>query len=173
MKISIKLGLALALFFQTLVLVGMYALAQIPLWTGQEIKLQTLPVDPRSMFRGNYTRLRYDISQIDSAYFPERDQLRRDEVVYVTLKPNDEGYYTHSSVSLTPPKSGLFIRGRIDRRYSRNGNTSFRLKYGIEAFFMPKEKALALEKDLRNGGLAVLMLGKNGKARLKNVIAKP
>ena len=64
----------------------------------------------------------------------------------------------------------MYLRGRIEnRRYS--GKTKyFRLKYGIEAFFAPKEKALALEKDLRDGGVAILMVSKNGKARLKDII---
>ena len=44
------------------------------------------------------------------------------------------------------------------------------VRYGIEAFFAPKEKALELEKELRNGGIAVLMVARNGRAALKDVI---
>ncbi|MBT3870270.1 MAG: GDYXXLXY domain-containing protein [Gammaproteobacteria bacterium] len=51
------------------VLVGMYVTAALPLWTGAEIRLATAPVDPRSLFRGNYALLSYDISEIDSTYF--------------------------------------------------------------------------------------------------------
>ena len=44
---------------------------------------------------------------------------------------------------------------------------------GIEAFFAPKEKALKLEKDLRNGGTAILMVARSGNAALKDVIPNP
>lgn len=168
MKISVRLGLLFALCFQVSILIGMYVLAQIPLWTGNEIKLQTLPIDPRSMFRGNYTRLRYDISDIKRSYFPNIDQLRVGEIVYVNLKPNDKGYYHLDAVSLTLPKDTVFIQGRVVRK---NYNDTIKIKYGIEAFFMPKEKALALEKELSSGGIAVLKVDKKGKARLENVIA--
>ncbi len=46
------------------------------------------------------------------------------------------------------------------------------IKYGIEAFFAPRERALQLEKDLRGGGVAVLMVSSGGKARLMDVIAE-
>jgi len=53
------------------------------------------------------------------------------------------------------------------------GLSSFRVKYGIEAFFAPKIKALQLEKDLRSGGVAVLMVSSGGKARLMEVVGVP
>ena len=46
-------------------------------------------------------------------------------------------------------------------------------QYGVEAFFASKETALALEEDLRDGGVAVLMIADDGRARIKNVIAMP
>ncbi len=45
-------------------------------------------------------------------------------------------------------------------------------EYGIEAFFAPKEKALKLEEDLRDGGVTVLMVSAGGKARIKAVVAE-
>src|SRR3989344_3670842 len=34
---------------------------------GQEVLLQTVPVDPRDIFRGDYVTLRYEISTLDQA----------------------------------------------------------------------------------------------------------
>ena len=48
MKKKIVIGLIAAIAFQFVVLSGMYVSAQMPLWTGTEIKLKTVPVDPRS-----------------------------------------------------------------------------------------------------------------------------
>lgn len=170
MNRKILYGLSVAVVFQLLVLTGMYASAALPLWTGSEVKIKTLPVDPRSMFRGNYARLNYDISRIERHYFSNNEELRNGEVVYVVLKAGEDGLYQFSGAQLDKPESGTFLRGRIQNRRYNLGN--LQIRYGIEAFFAPKADALQLEADLRNGGIAVLMVARSGKARLKDVIGK-
>jgi uncharacterized membrane-anchored protein len=154
---------------QVAVLIGEYLGAVYPLWTGQEVKLKTVPVDPRSLFRGNYARLRYDIARIET----EQDLpiARRDEVVYVALEAGEKSWH-HMGISLQPPDSGVFLRGRLQGKYPQaKGKFEYRIAYhNIEAYFAPREKAVALEQDLLHGGLAVLMVASNGKATLKAVI---
>lgn len=170
MKNKIGTGLLVAICFQFLVLSGMYVGAAIPLWTGSEIKVKTIPVDPRSMFRGNYAQLRYEFSRIKSTHFPDDVSLRTGEIVYILLKPGGDGLHEFSEVSLLKPSSGVYLRGRV--KNGRYRSDIYRIKYGIEAFFAPKKDALALEKDLRDGGIAVLMVSNNGTARIKTVIGK-
>jgi uncharacterized membrane-anchored protein len=162
-RISIGLGVAIAL--QLLVLSGMVVKAAMPLWTGTEIRVKTVPVDPRSMFRGNYAQLNYDIGQLPADVFPDVTILRIGEVVYVSLELTEGGLYGVESASLDKPAEGVFLRGRI-ASYPQ----PYRVKYGIEAFFAPKEKALQLEQDLRNGGVAVLMVDDNGRVALSDVV---
>ncbi|MDH3974754.1 MAG: GDYXXLXY domain-containing protein [Deltaproteobacteria bacterium] len=170
MKSKVGAGLAIAIFFQFLVLSGIYVSAAIPLWTGSEIKVKTVPVDPRSMFRGNYARLRYEFSRIKSSHFPDAKVPRNGEIIYISLKAGDNDIYELSDVSLVAPGSGIYLRGRVENgRYRRD---SYRVKYGIEAFFAPKKEALVLEKDLRHGGIAVLMVSDSGAARIKDVIGR-
>jgi len=166
---TIAISLLIAVFFQLLVLTGMVGLSAMPLWTGKEIKVKTIPVDPRSMFRGNYARLRYDLSEIEVEHSGKK--IRNGEVVYVSLSPAANGLFEFSKASLIRPQDGIFIRGRIQTHRYANNQKMFNVLYGIEAFFAPKQKALSLEKDLRDGGVAVLMISANGKARLKDVIA--
>lgn len=163
-------ALIAAIALQFLVLTGMYVSAALPLWTGQEIRIKTVPVDPRSLFRGNYARLGYDISRLEAEQFPGDESLRNGEVVYISLQPGADGLYQFAAASLEKPAAGVFLRGRVEnRRYERQASF-YRIKYGIEAFFAPKEKALQLEKELRDGGVAVLMVADSGKARLKEVV---
>ncbi len=173
MKKRLVTGLILAILLQFVVLTGMYVNAALPMWTGSEIRVKTIPVDPRSMFRGNYARLSYEFSRLQRQRFPENSLLRNGEVVYVVLQPDADGVYAMSRVSLEKPRGELFLRGRISSRYNMmRGVGSFQVKYGIEAFFAPKQKALQLEQALRNGGVAVLMLSSGGKARIKAVVGK-
>lgn len=167
MKKNILLGLIIAILFQLVVLISMVGLAALPLWTGTEVKIKTIPIDPRSLFRGNYARLRYEISQLE---IHTDKVIRNGEIVYVLLNQADDGIYIFSATRLDKPDSGIFLRGRINnKRYSEKGHV-FDINYGIEAFFAPKQKALALEDKLSDGGIAVLMVSKSGKARLKDVI---
>lgn len=160
-----------AIVFQFFVLTGMYVKAAMPLWTGEEVRVKTVPVDPRSLFRGNYARLDYDISMIETQHFPENNDLRNGEIVYVQLKQDSSGLYVYSSVALERPESGVFLRGRIENRRYEDHADYFRVKYGIEALFAPKEKALALEHQLRSEAVAVLMVLDGGEARLKEVVS--
>jgi uncharacterized membrane-anchored protein len=166
---KIAIALFAVILFQGAVLAGEYLNAIYPHWTGTEIRLKTVPVDPRSLFRGNYARMSYDISTLPRKLYKGQQTLRENELLYVSLTENSEGLYEASKITLQKPDSGLFIRGRLERRlWTRNEDV--RLRFGIEAFFAQKHAALALEKELRNGGIAVLMVARNGKAALKDVV---
>lgn len=164
MKNKIIIGIVAAILFQFIVLAGMVTSSSMPLWTGTQIKVKTVPVDPRSLFRGNYARLGYEFSSLKQDDHNELYDLRVGEIVYLILKKDKNDLYVMDRISLTKPESGIFLRGRIQSRYS-----SIDIKYGIEAFFAPTKKALELEKRLRNGGIAVLMVSSGGKARLKSI----
>jgi uncharacterized membrane-anchored protein len=161
----IALGLGLGIALQVLVVAGMVVQAALPLWTGTEVRLKTVPVDPRSMFRGNFARLRYDISRLPGEVAGDLGMPRIGEVVYVRLRPTGNGLYDLAGASLEKPTEGVFLRGRIGSK-----RAPYRVNYGIEAFFAPKDKALQLEQDLRGDGVAVLMVAESGRAALKDVV---
>ena len=165
-------GLVAAVLLQLGILAVEYVNSVYPLWTGQEVRLKTVPVDPRSLFRGNYARLNYDISNITLQEKEDTPAPRRGEIVYVKLKQDEDGVHVFDGASLSKPDMGLYIRGRIRIPRWNRAASPYRVHYGIEAFFAPKEKALALEKDLRRGSVAIVMVANNGKAALKDVIPK-
>lgn len=168
-KRTIIVGISLVVMFQIIVLACEYLGAVYPLWCGNEIRLRTTPVDPRSLFRGNYARLRYAISTINASHLHQKKSLRNGEVVYVELRPDKDGLYQFDGVSLKKPRGGTFIRGRIQNTQGQRGKSIYNVRYGIEAYFAPKEKALAMEKELRTGGVAIVMIAGNGKATLKEI----
>jgi len=150
---------------QLLILSGMVVKAAMPLWTGTEIRVKTVPVDPRSLFRGNYARLNYEIGRLPINVLKGVTRPRIGEVVYVSLELTESGLYGVADASLDEPDEGVFLRGRIV-----NHKPPYRVKYGIEAFFAPKKKALQMEKDLGNGGVAVLMVAESGRVALDDVV---
>ena len=168
---KVKKVLILVVFIQFLVLIGMYINSVIPLYFGSQIKVKTLPVDPRSLFRGHYVRLPYEFSRIKSESINDLGDkdLRNGDYLYISLKQDKDGLHTMSQVNINKPSKGIFIRGRIQNKYYRKNRDEYRVKYNIEAFFAPKDKALEIEKKLRRGGIAVLMVMKNGKVALKAI----
>ena len=157
--------LCAAIAFQMLVLVGMVARAALPLWTGTEVHVATVPVDPRSMFRGDYVQLRYELGTLPSDAFGEAQPLRVGQVVYVSLTKGADDRYGFAGASLEKPAGGKFLRGRI-----ATDHAPIQVRYGIEAFFASKEEAARLERGLLEGGVAVLMVSPDGRAALKAVV---
>jgi len=157
-KRFLAIGLALTISLQMMILATEYLSSIWPLWFGTPVILKTAPLDPRSLFRGNYVRLNYDISSIDKNLSQER--FKRGEVGYVGLK-EEGGYFVATGLYREKPSSGLYIRGRVNRDGSR-----YRMKYGIEAYFMPKVKALKAERSLRRGAEAEVYLLESGKAAI-------
>lgn len=174
MSKQLKLGFILAIAFQAFILVWMLISANLPRWFGQEIKVYTRPIDPRSLFRGNYAHLDYPLERIslskDQALYDKT--LRRGEVIYLSLTQDDKGIYIAKTLHLSPPENEIYLQGRVLTAHHAEEYSSLRLRFAnINAFFSPKEKALALEQQLRNEAIAVLMVSDSGKAILKTVEA--
>jgi uncharacterized membrane-anchored protein len=142
-------GLMAAIALQLGVLALEYLGGVWPLWTGEEVRLEIAPVDPRSLFRGNYAQLAYTVASVDSKLFEGPDRkLRKGEVVYVFVEEGEGEVWHATRVQLEQPLSGLFLRGRLSQSWSHN-EQPLRVRYGIEAWFAPKAKALEIEQAVR------------------------
>ena len=69
-----------------------------------------MPVDPRSMFRGNYAQLNYEFGQLPNSALRDVKNLRIGEIVYVRLKRSEDGLYSFADASLDKPAEGIFLR---------------------------------------------------------------
>jgi len=167
---AIFIALTVAVLLQLAGLAGGDRFAVDPLWSGREVRLVTVPVDPRSLFRRTYARLRYAaLSDIETARLPGEIPPREGEVVYVRLKPNPDGTHGVDGILLSRPEKGLFLRGRLHSGRWRENRQFYTVRCGIEAWFAPRHKALAAENRLRRGGIALVMVAPNGKAALKGL----
>lgn len=174
---KVLLGLCAATVLQVLVLGGELLAAVYPRWTGVPIRVAVEPVDPRDLFRGNYARLNYAFNRIDATLWQDAERPVPGQRVYVQIEQDDEEAWVATAMSATPPSQGLFLRGRyrhfvsgaslnVDGAAWRTRPDSYRIEYGIEAWFAPKEKALHVERQLRDGAWATVYVTDSGKAAL-------
>jgi len=66
MKVKPRLAFLIIVLFQILILVGLMGFNEANLAFGKSVVLQTAPVDPRDIFRGDYVVLRYEISTLSN-----------------------------------------------------------------------------------------------------------
>jgi uncharacterized membrane-anchored protein len=141
------------LFVLQLVLVGLAVWPQVSArTTGEEIRLRVEPVDPIDPFRGAYVTLGYpDLRHNDSESFEggmgSMEDGKREGDVFVTLSRKGD-VWVASEWSRTRPESGRFLRCN-DR--------DWQIRCGIESFFLPQDKALQAEEDMRDGGLVAVV----------------
>lgn len=143
---------------------------------GAEIVLAVEPVDPRSLLRGDYVRLAYNISRVPRTLFahppPEADRHLRREV-RVRLKPGADGVWQpvlagHGEVLEPPPGAGeVDIAGWSETRWTDTG-PEVSVDYGIERFYVPEGEGRAIEEnlDLRAFRMHVAV-GEEGTAQIK------
>lgn len=124
-------------------------------YTGTEVLLKTVPVDPRDLLRGDYVILNYEIAQL-----PRSNDYKNDEIVYTVLDVDESNIAHVLNISKQKPRNGLFIKGRA-------GAGARTLKFGIESYFVKERTGKELEQNLRNGTLVRVVIDKNGVAKVK------
>ena len=68
---------------QLVFLIGFIGIRETALFTGTEVVLQTVPVDPRSLLQGDYAILDYEIADLPN--YLQQQQLSVGDTVYVKL----------------------------------------------------------------------------------------
>jgi len=145
--------------------------------SGREIVLEVVPVDPRSLFRGDYVTLSYDISRIPAP--AGEDRLRRGDVVYVTLQKSEGDKWQAARSSTSPPANlspdQIVLKGRVRyaSRATQHAPRQASVRYGIESFFVPEGTGRELERLVRDKKLAALIaVDEEGNAGIKGLIVE-
>lgn len=165
MKIGLGIRLAALGLAMTAVLVAMIAMKQYTLNAGTLVHLETKPIDPRSLFRGDYVRLNYAISEIDLLTVQANGAFERNDTAYVALAPG-EPYWTVQSVGRERPSAtagAVILKGRVDYLFQSDGNEHVEpyrtlvLRYGLENYFVPEGEGRALEQPAEGDTLSVMV----------------
>lgn len=156
------------------------ALAIPPVWTtlfGEEIKIQTAPIDPTDLFRGSYVALGYEIESINLKQLDETvtNDFKSQNIgdyknVYVALKQDSNELYTVDYISKEKPNSNLYLKAKLQIPYDLDNASSIHIKYGLDNYYAPKDKALELETSASTKSAIAVVKVKNGNAVLKEII---
>lgn len=139
---------------------------------GREIVLDVTPVDPRSLFRGDYVILGYgNLSRIDLKTLKTEAGTKGD-TAYVTLRKDGAAAWQPVAVSASYPesvgKTDVVLRGKIER----SGKTHVLVRYGIEAYFLPEGTGRKIERMIGEQKIQVVAaVDEAGRAAIKALIA--
>lgn len=144
---------------------------------GVEVTLQTQPVDPRDLLRGDYVVLRYLISEVPAGSLAGKPTEARNPTVFVKLAPNAEGLYTAVSVHAEPvpvASPEVLIRGRVSYSCGSNARTfcdKLTIKYGLESYFVPQGEGGKLEQARNQQKLRIVAaVLPSGRAAIKRLL---
>lgn len=142
---------------------------QSTLRRGKAVVLETVPVDPRDLLRGDYVILRYKISTLDLGLIKsERPDYKRGEVIYVKLEPKGKFWEATGVQAKRSADNEIYIRGKVSYCYSKK----LEVIYGIESYFVPEGEGREIEKNIRREKSSVnveAVVDSSGNALIKKV----
>lgn len=182
-RTCIIIGLTAAVLFQTAILVQM-VWSQITLLNSPiEVVLQTTPVDPRDIFRGDYVVLNYKISTFTNEISSIEKTLNTGEKVFVVL--NTKGPYATAVRVLAANPATIaadeaVISGTLNWTNENVGPTTgsdcgdcttLSISYPIDSYFVPEGTGMELEERRNANALGVIVaLNEDGDAAVKGLM---
>ena len=172
MRVNTWIAVAIVLVFQTGVLGWMVYDRMQLLANGKEIILKTEPVDPMSLFRGEYVILSYPITRLPVS---PPEELVAGDTRYVVVEEKVAGEWSFVAVSKLPPASlgpkQVMLRGSIVDVWWGGPQEQMQLRFGIEGYFVEQGQGKVLEDKVRTGDLRVIVaVDSSGKAGIKGLM---
>lgn len=180
---SLWIKIVLIILIQSSLLLLMIANRQAVLSSDTIVVLETRPIDPRSLFRGDYVRLNYEINELQLDKLSGDKLFKRNNNVYVMLQKQGL-FWQARAVFLEKPETQtrqqVFILGVVksvgnrewdNRLKSYKETSSIDVSYGIENYFVPEGEGLKLERP--NPGDKVTLeiaLDDDGHAAIKSLL---
>lgn len=184
------------LLFQLALLAGMVLNSYIVLLWGEKITLQVEPIDPRSLFQGDYVRLGYSFSNLDLTKLEHDldldtlDTIPHQQKIYLVMAPQNELWapvmatldknkvqgktYMEAKVLYAmygPPPTGRAVEA-MPVKPERDIPTVLSLKLSIENYFVPEGKGKEIEEMILKGDVYARVALYKGKARIIELINK-
>lgn len=135
-----------AVLLQVVLLFSIQVRKEISLRSGKRITVKIVPVDPRSIFRGDYINLNYEFSRLDlNKIRHDSGNFNRGQTIFVKLaRTNDEW----KPIEVSSKSSGgagadkIMLKGSVHGWPSKDAVSVI---YGIESYFVPEGKGRDIE----------------------------
>ena len=160
---------------QFLVLGGMIAKRIHLLRSGDVVRLQCQPVDPRSLFSGDYVVLNYTISRFPDEEFKRlnrgNEEFKHNDTIYVALERESDAKKSAAwkAVAISKDRKTLsaefpiVIRGVI-----RSDWQPYQIRYGVENYFVPQFEGKQIEREISDVTVEVAV-AKSGESGIKRL----
>ena len=145
---------------------------------GQKIILESIPIDPRDLFYGDYINVNLAITEIPLDKVNEdlrqelkgfEDNTRHSPITVYTILKQHEDIYTVEEVRLTKPEAGLYMKGKV-HYYSAEYDSSLMVDYQLNRCYVEENTGKQLEKIAQEGKGFISIKVMNGYALLDEVI---
>lgn len=154
---------------------------------GEEVRLATVPFDPRDLFRGDYVALHFAVEEIPLASFdvvsggraasrgtggPEPAEMKLAKDWYVSFKRDASGIFSPEGVGTSPPVGRPYLRGTFR---AASGGSVARLDFGpgLERFYLRENTGRALEDAARKGRIEAIVKVWRGMPVIVSLDVKP
>jgi uncharacterized membrane-anchored protein len=138
--------------------------------SGKEVVLKLVPRDPRDPFKGYYSSMTYDISQLDRRLIAgSRPEFTAGDPAYVVLRTGPEGHAVPASLY---PSMPVEMPGDVVARGTVNWVSPDRinLTYGIEEYYLPQAEAARLDNIPVDRIRIVAAAGADGELAIKRLL---
>lgn len=169
--------LVLACSLPVLILLGMCFIPVYTMLTGEEMILQTKPLDPSDLFRGDYVALQYEaeevpIKLVEKAVVAQM-QFRGGAFDVYVLMEKKNGVHTPIKVTLKKPDQGIFLKGTLNYMDKDiKGQEIAFIGYNLDNYYLEDNTGTEWEKASAKGEILAKLKVNNGYAVLTDISTK-
>jgi len=151
--------------------------------SGQEARLEVVPVDPRDLFRGDYVVLGYRIGTVD---MPKdvTTPFTRGQQVFVTLRRDASNKAQAVAISAERPAvsgTDIVISGVVSSASTcplneagasdcKAGRRAVGVRYGLESYFVPEGEGRQIELTPKALLEVIAAVAPSGQAAIKRLL---
>jgi uncharacterized membrane-anchored protein len=151
--------------------------------SGQEVRLEIVPVDPRDLFRGDYVVLDYRIGTVNIPV-DGPTSFTRGQQVFVTLRPDASNKSKAVAISAERPAvsgTDIVISGVVSVASAcqlneagvsdcKLGRRAVGVRYGLESYFVPEGEGKKIELTPKALLEVVAAVAPSGQAAIKRLL---
>lgn len=143
---------------------------------GEKVLLKVEPVDPRSLFQGDYVRLGYSFSNLDLTKIQhdlDPEKIEYQDKIYLVLEEKGNTWeVVFATNNQDDVRDQLYIESKI--LYVSSGDVTnaqtLHLKLPIEQYYLPEGKGLEIEEQINEGEIYAQVAIYKGKARIVDLV---